>query len=126
MSIGDMGRDMVINKTHTLRTEEEISNRYQDQINDRLNFLSEILILDGDFLTIVEADTGLLTTDIPLVAGQSNLIAHRLQRDPVGFFVADIDTNTNVFRAAVVDTTQDRLFIDLRCGTNCIVKIWIF
>lgn len=66
----------------------------------------------------------LTTYSVTLKTGQSNLIPHGLGRAAIYFILLGQDTNTNVWRV-VGNAALEKNLIDLRCGANCNVKVWV-
>jgi hypothetical protein len=64
---------------------------------------------------------GVLLTNVPLtVAAQQ--IEHKLQRQPLGWIIVDIDTQCSVNRAGAMTSS----FITLQASTPCNVSLWVF
>jgi len=114
---------MVIRKTATLRTSETVANRYQDDINTQLNTVSSTLIIDGALATI-EIE-GASAFDIPLFPGLPNFISTGLGRPIIGFFIADKNAESTIWREPV-DEDQENTTIDLRTDAAVVVRVWVF
>lgn len=70
---------------------------------------------------------------IPLVAGKDNLVPHALQRVPQVWILARLDTNTTVWEQVTSqlksssgqNISANSNFLNLWCGTDCIVTVWV-
>lgn len=71
--------------------------------------LRDVAILDGRLVT---AD---------LTTGTDNTIQHGMKRQLRGWLLADLDTDTNVWRTGWSATE-----LVLQCGADCSVAVWVF
>jgi hypothetical protein len=86
-------------------------------------------------ISITQAASPFLTGNLitaALTSGQDNLIPHGLGRTPKVWFVARLDTNTNVWEAttsALATSSGNQsatdLYLNLKCGTSCNVTVWV-
>jgi hypothetical protein len=96
----------------TLNTDSRDLNLVQDNINNVLVPLLKDPYLDG--INIINID---------LIAGQDNLINHKLGRDLQGWIVVDKDQFTDIKRVA---NTTSSLILTLRTEFNCRVSLRVF
>jgi hypothetical protein len=67
-----------------------------------------------------EVNQGILI-EADLVTG-NNTINHLLGRKPNGWFIADIDAASTIYRSAAFNS----LTLTLHSSANCAVKLWVF
>lgn len=65
---------------------------------------------------------GLQIDAIYLTANTPLAINHGLERSPIGWFLTDITTAANVFRADVFNPTN----ITLEASANTVISIWVY
>lgn len=67
-----------------------------------------------------------LVEGITLLAGQDNLVSHKLTQRPIAFIVASLDSNSNVWTQTSVSlgnqSSNERL-INLRSSANCVASL---
>ena len=102
---------MAIRATKTLNPKDYELSQIQQWVADKLNEISSSQILDGTLLA-----------GINLIAGQDNLVSHKLNRTPVFWILARQNTNTTVWEVA---TDLPQTFLNLRCGSNCTINLWV-
>jgi len=64
---------------------------------------------------------GNMIKDIKLIAATAQVINHGLQRQPLGWFLTDLNADTAVWRSA-----WNNLTITLTASANATVNIWVF
>lgn len=102
---------MPIRSFKTLDGGDYIQETIQSNTGQALKDISNKAIVDG---TLIES--------VALIAGQDNMIAHKLGR-PLKFWVlARQNTNTTVWETT---STNPEFFLTLRCGSNCTVNLWV-
>lgn len=84
-------------------------NRFQDNVSEAVNPLTQLPIVDG-----------VLLGEIDLTSGASNEVPHKLQRMPRLWFLADIDAEATVWR-----TSWNTNNITLQTSADCTIKLWI-
>lgn len=65
---------------------------------------------------------------VPLLAGQDNLVAHKLGRQLQNWTLTNQDTNTAVWSpdsASLGNSNASAQFLNLWCGADCSVSVWV-
>src|ERR1041385_2426145 len=110
----------------TIQSDNRDLNLVQDNVNLALGQIQDTPFSGGNLPTSSTSTQKVQT--VALAAGQSNLIPHGLGRAAQYFVLLGQDTNTNVWRevpTGIGAELQEKNFIDLRCGTDCNVKVWV-
>lgn len=71
---------------------------------------------------------GNMLTGVVLVAGQDNLVAHKLSRTPTLFIPTNIQVDTNIWSpptSALGNAQANSSFINLWCNTACTISVWV-
>ena len=68
---------------------------------------------------------GRLIKDIPLITGVTNKVEHGLQRDVLGYIVVKKGVNTVGWDGEATNTMKSS-FLNLLCGANVTVSLWVF
>lgn len=97
-------------KFSRLNVQDYDLSRVQDAIGYTLDPITESKVIDGQLLE-----------NIQLIAGQDNVIAHRLGRKPLMWSVADISASATVWRLG----NFDKNYLTLRCSSDVTVSIWV-
>lgn len=100
--------------TPYVRTDQDskASQRAQDSAESSLKSILSKEIIDG-----------VLIEDVILVAGQDNLVAHKLGRTPRGYLVVRCSSQASVWDSEPVYPDK---FLELQSSANIIVSLWIF
>jgi hypothetical protein len=99
-----------------VQTPDVTINQIQDSIQDGLNQISSPF-----------TSGNLLTTQL-IVAGQDNLIAHKLGSKPQVWVLTDQNTNATVWSpvsSQLAGQSSSNLFLNLRASSTCTVSIWV-
>jgi len=95
----------------TIQLSDDALNRVQDNVKTAINPLLALPLSDG-----------ILLEDIDLVAGQDNEISHKLSRKYRLWFTVRKFQNADVWEDT---SSNDTLFINLKCSANCKVSLWV-
>ena len=97
-----------------IRTTDDNIRQLQDAADEIFKVIVNKEILDGQLLSGVE-----------LVTGSLNRISHKLGRKLVGYLVTSMNANTNVWDSQT-DNVTPGLTLDLNCGANVTINLWVF
>lgn len=94
-----------------IRTIDADIRRFQDAVGNTFKSISDQSLINGE-----------LIKDFAITAGQTNTIAHRLDRMPVGYLVVDRNADANIW---TVKKSTDK-FIYLDSSLTCSISLWVF
>lgn len=66
---------------------------------------------------------GLVLKNVELVSGQDNIVAHKLQRRPQGWFVVSPKQSATVWELTSALPASN---LNLRCSANVTLDLWVF
>jgi hypothetical protein len=95
-------------------SDDPVIQKFQENVDVVLKPVLDAQILDGTLLT-----------NISLVSGTTNLVEHKLGREPLGYLVTSVDTNCNVWSSQATNIFKTRT-LALETSSNCKVSLWVF
>lgn len=72
---------------------------------------------------------GVKLTSLALIAGQDNLVAHKLGKTPTDFIVTWQGANSVIWTqasSAISNVSANASFLNLWCSANCTINLWVF
>lgn len=123
-----------------IQTNDQNLSLIQDSVEQALNFPSTILRItsSGGQQITERSQTGAPyisgnLIQIALTAGQDNLVPHGLNRSPVVWTIARLDTNATIWEVVTskiqnssgVNASANSTFINLWCSSSCTITLWI-
>lgn len=86
--------------------------RFQENVDNALKPVLSSVLLDGVLLEGVE-----------LIAGQANVIEHKLEREPRGYIIVKRSANSQVWDE--VSALKNSTLV-LQCSANVTISLWVF